>query len=185
MTTALLRLVRRVAAQLGSDAADVLVRAARAWLTDPANAAARARLVGVLADVSRRADGVTAGLASTAAAGVLRYRRSVGSWERELMAARYAIPQHASGAVHAAALETYLGLTDAAAGVVGAATNPERTRRDVLTALELESRMLRAEALGPGERQAALAANARAHAAVLDRGGESMSATSADGAGRA
>lgn len=185
MTTALLRLVRRVAAQRGSDAADVLVRAARAWLTDPANAAARARLVGVLADVSRRSGGVTAVLASTAAAGVLRYRRGVGSWERELMAARYAILQNASGAVRAAALEAYVSLTDAAPGLVGAAANPDRTRHDVLTALELESRMLRAEALGPGERQAALAANARAQAAVLERADESMSPTSADGARRA
>ncbi len=185
MTEALLRLVRRVATQLGPDAADALVRAARAWLTDPANAATRARLVSVLADVSRRAGGVTAALASTAAAGVQRYRRSVGSWERELMAARYAIPQHPSGALRAAALETYLGLTDAAPGLVGAATSPEQARREVLTALELESRMLRTEALGPGERQAALAANARARAAVLDRHDVPLSATSTDGAGPA
>jgi hypothetical protein len=41
-----------------------------------------------LAEISRRAGGLTAALATAAAAGVRRYRRSVGSWERELMAAR-------------------------------------------------------------------------------------------------
>jgi len=156
MTGALLRLVRRVGAQLGSDAAEALLRAVRAWITDPASAA-----------------------------GVERYRPSVASWERELMAARYAIPQEPSGERRAAALDAYLSLTDAAPGLADTAKDPTRARRGILTALELEARMLRAEALGPGERQAALAANARAHAAVLDRVGQPVSATSANGAERA
>jgi len=185
MTGALLRLVRRVGAQLGSDAADALLRAVRAWITDPASAAARARLIVVLADISRRAGGATAALAAASAAGVERYRRSVASWERELMAARYAIPQEPSGERRAAALDAYLSLTDAAPGLADTAKDPTRARRGILTALELEARMLRAEALGPGERQAALAANARAHAAVLDRVGQPVSATSANGAERA
>jgi len=105
VTESLVRLVRRVAAQLGADAADALARAARAWLADPANAAARARLVTALAEISRRAGGLTAAMATTAAAGVRRYRRSVGSWERELTAARDAIPRHPSGPGRAAALE--------------------------------------------------------------------------------
>jgi hypothetical protein len=136
-----------------------------------------------LADIARRAGGVTAALASMTATGIERYRRSVGSWERELMAARYAIPQQPSGSVRAAALEAYLGLTDAAPGIPGAAKDPERARREVMRALELEARMLSTEALGPGERQAALAANARAHAAVAVGPGTPMSATSADSAG--
>jgi len=173
------RLVRRVAAQLGPDVADALVRAARAWLTDPANAASRARLVGALTEIARRAGGMTAALAMTAAAGVRRYRRSVGSWERELMTARYAIPQHPSGPERAAALEAYLGLTDAAPGTVAAAKDPRRAQREVLVALELEARMLRTEALGPGERQRALGANARARAAIAAELGMPMSATSA------
>lgn len=174
-----MRLVRRVAAQLGPDAADALVRAARAWLTDPANAADRARLMAALAEISRRAGGLTAALATATAAGVRRYRRSVGSWERELMAARYAIPQHPSGPERAAALEAYLALTDAAPGTVATAKDPRWAQREVLAALELEARMLRTEALGPGERQAALAANARAHAILASRPDSPMSATSA------
>jgi hypothetical protein len=183
MTETLVRLVRRVAAQLGPEVADALVRAARAWLTDPANAADRARLVAALAEISRRAGGFTAALARTAAAGVRRYRRTVGSWERELMSARYAIPQHPSGPDRAAALEAYLGLTDAAPGTVAAANDPQHAQREVLVTLELEARMLRTDVLGPGERQAALAANARAHAAVTAGLGRPMSATSAHVAG--
>jgi len=173
------RLVRRVAAQLGADAADALMRAARAWLTDPANAADRARLMTALAEISRRAGGLTAALATTAAAGVRRYRRSVGSWERELMSARSAIPQHPSGPERAAALEAYLGLTDAAPGTVATAKDPQGARREVIAALELEARMLRTAALGPGERQAALAANARAQDILASRPDRLMSATSA------
>ncbi len=174
-----MRLVRRVAAQLEPDAADALVRAARAWLTDPANAQDRARLMAALAEISRRAGGLTAALAAAAAAGVRRYRHSVGSWERELMAARYAIPQHPSGPERAAALEAYLGLTEAAPGTTAAAKDPRRAQREVLAALELEARLLRTEALGPGERQAALAANARAQATLAFRPDSPMSATSA------
>jgi hypothetical protein len=184
MTEALVRLVRRVAAQLGPEAAEALARAARAWITDPASAAARARLVAALGEIGRRAGGVTAALASTAIVGVERCWHSVGSWERELMAARYAIPQHPSGAVRAAALEAYLGLTDAAAGVAVTANDPERARREVLRALELEARMLRTEALGPGERQAALGANTRAHATVAAGTDTPMSATRTDDANR-
>jgi len=183
VTEALLRLFRRVAAQLGPEVADALVRAARAWLTDPANAANRQRLVTTLADISRKAGGVTAALATTAAAGVQRYRRSVGSWERELMGARYAILQLPSGPERAAALEAYLGLTDAAPGAMAGAKDRTRAQREVLVALEMEARMLASEALGPGERQAALAANARAHAAVAAALGTPMSATSADDVG--
>jgi hypothetical protein len=183
VSEALLRLFRRVAVQLGPEVADALVRAARAWLTDPANAANRQRLVATLADISRRAGGVTAALATTAAAGVQRYRRSVGSWERELMRARYAILQLPSGAERAAALEAYLGLTDAAPGTLAGANDPPRAQREVLVALEMEARMLATDALGPGERRAALAANARARAAVAAVLGGPMSATSADDAG--
>jgi hypothetical protein len=179
VTEALVRLVRRVAAQLGPDVADALVRAARAWLTDPANAHDRARLMAVLAEISRRAGGLTAALATVAAAGVRRYRRSVRSWERELMAARYAIPQHPSGPERAAALEAYLGLTDAAPGTIATAKDARRAQREVLAALELEARLLRTEALGPGERQAALAANARAQAILASRPDSPMSTTSA------
>ncbi len=59
------------------------------------------------------------------------------------------------------------------------AKDPRRARREVIAALELEARMLRTEALGPGERQAALAANARAHAILASRPDRPMSATSA------
>ncbi len=100
------------------------------------------------------------------------------------MAARYAIPQHPSGEVRAAALEAYLGLTDAAAGVAVTANDPERARREVLRALELEARMLRTEALGPGERQVALGANTRAHATVVAGTDTPMSATRTDDANR-
>ena len=109
MTSALLRLVKRVTRQFGPHAADALVHAIRTWTIDPSNSAARARLVAALSDIARRAEGLTAQLALSAAAGVERYRRSVGSWERELMAARYAIPQLPTGDVRAAALATYLG----------------------------------------------------------------------------
>jgi hypothetical protein len=180
----LLRLVRRVAAQLGPDIADMLLRAARAWLTDPTNQVARARLLAVLADVARRAGGVTAALATTAAAGVQRYRRSVTSWERELMSARYAIPQHPSGPDRAAALQAYLALTDAAPGTVSGAGDALRAEREVLVVLELEARMLQTDPLGPGERQAALTANSRARAAIVDARPGKMSATSAPDAGR-
>src|SRR3974390_1831746 len=150
MTEILVRLVRRVAAQLGPDVADALGRAVRAWLTDPANVANRARLLATLTEISRRAGGMTAALATTAAAGVRRYRRSVGSWERELMTARYAIPQHPSGPERAAALEAYLALTDAAPGTIAAAKDRQRAQREVLVTLELEGPMLRTEVLGPG-----------------------------------
>jgi hypothetical protein len=63
---------------------------------------------------------------------------------------------------------------------VTTAKDPPRAQREVLAALELEARMLRTEALGPGERQAALAANARAQAILAALHPASpMSATSA------
>jgi hypothetical protein len=77
MTAALRRLVRRVAARLGPDAANSLLGAARASISDPASVPARRRLVAILAEVARRAGGATALLAAAAAAGVERYRRSV------------------------------------------------------------------------------------------------------------
>jgi hypothetical protein len=170
MTAALLRLVKRVTRQFGPHAADALVHAIRTWTIDPSNSAARARLVAALSDIARRAEGLTAQLALTAAAGVERYRRSVGSWERELMAARYAIPQLPTGDVRAAALATYLGLTEAAPRVVAQASRPERALVEVSAALECEARMLTTEALGPGERQRALHANAHARAACVGLG---------------
>ncbi len=170
MTSALLRLVKRVTRQFGPHAADPLMRAIRTWTIDPSNSEARARLVAALSDIARRAGGLTARLAMAAASGVERYRRGVGSWERELMAARYEIPQHPTGAVRAAALETYLGLTDAAPRVVAQASLPDRALGAVSAALECEARMLATEALGPGERRLALHANAQARAACVQLG---------------
>jgi len=86
------------------------------------------------------------------------------------MAARYEIPQHPSGEIRAAALETYLGLTEAAPGLIRDAARPERALRDVTTALDCEARLLRTEALGPRERQLALDANVHARAACVTCG---------------
>ena len=59
------------------------------------------------------------------------------------------------------------------------AKDPQGAQREVIAALELEARMLRTAALGPGERQAALAANARAQDILASRPDRPMSATSA------
>jgi hypothetical protein len=170
MTAALLRLVQRISRQIGPHAADALVRAIHAWTIDPSNAEARARLVGALTDIARRAGGMTSKVALRAAARVERYRRSITSWERELIATRYAIPQHPTGEVRAAALETYLGLTDGGPQLVARASRPGVALREVSAALECERRMLATEALGPGERQLALQANAEARAACIQIG---------------
>lgn len=164
MTAALWRLVRRVAADLGPEAADALLRIARAWIADPANRAERDRLIAALVDISRRSGGMTATLAGSAARVLGQYRRGPASWERELMSARYAIPQLPTGEDRAAALETYLALTEAAPEVIAEARDHARARRDVTTALMLEARMLRSEALGPRERTLALAVNERIRA---------------------
>ncbi len=165
MTAALGRLIRRIAADVGPEAADALMRTARAWISDPANAAARDRLVATLVGISRRAGGLTAALAGSAAAVVAKYRTGPGPWERDLMSARYAIPQLPSGEQRAAALETYLAMTEAGPGVIAGARDRARARREVMTALDLEARMLRIEALGPRERALALEINARSRAA--------------------
>jgi hypothetical protein len=170
MTAALGRLVKRIAADLGPDAAEALLRAARAWMSDPANAAERDRLVAALSEVSRRAGGLTAALAGSAAGVVAKYRTGAGPWERDLMSARYAIPQLPSGDARAVALETYLALTEAGPGVIAGARDRARARHEVTTALDLEARMLRTEALGPRERALALEINARARAACTDAG---------------
>ncbi len=168
MTAALGRLIRRIAADLGPEAADALARTARTWLADPANTAARDRLATALTEISRRAGGTTAALAGSAAGVVARYRTGTGAWERALMSARYAIPQLPSGEARAAALETYLAMTEAGPGVIFAARDRARARREVVTALDLEARMLRTEALGPRERALALDINARSRAACSD-----------------
>ena len=165
MTAALGRLIRRIAADVGPEAADALVRSARTWMSDPANAAARERLLGALVEISRRAGGRTAALAGSAAGVVARYRSGTGAWERELMTARYAIPQLHSGEARATALETYLAMTEAAPDIIAGARDRTRARLEVVIALDLEARMLRTEALGPRERALALEINARARTA--------------------
>ena len=173
MTAALWRLIRRVAADLGPETADALLRIARAWSADPANRDARDRLIALLIDVSRRTGGMTPALAASAARVLTQYRRGVARWERELMSARYAIPQLPSGEARAAALETYLALTEAAPEIIGQARNPDTARRTVATALMLDARMLRGEALGPRERTLALETNQRIRALCADeRAGE-------------
>jgi hypothetical protein len=164
MSTALWRLVQRLAADLAPEVADALLGAARAWMSDPANRAARERLVGQLIEISRHAGGLTASLAGSAARIIEGYRRGPGPWERQLMAARYAIPNLPTGSARAAALETYLALTEAAPAVIADARHPDRARREVTDALMLEARMLRSEALGPRERELAVQVNARIRA---------------------
>jgi hypothetical protein len=169
MTAALWRLIRRVAADLGPEAAEALLATAMAWMSDPANSRARDRLAGALADLSRRSGGLTASMAGVAAAVVGTPRLSAGAWERELMAARYAIPRHPSGEARAAALEAYLALCEAAPEVVANARHQRRAERDVLMTLQLEARMLNTEALGPRERHLAVATNNRVRTLVVDQ----------------
>jgi len=169
MTAALWRLIRRIAAGLGPEAADALLANARAWMADPTSAGTREPLVAMLKDLTRRAGGLTATMAGMAASALESARRSPAAWERALMAARYAIAQHPSGEARAAALEAYLALTDAAPEVVARARDPRRARRDVVTALQLEARMLMTEPLGPRERHLAVETNDRAHALLVEK----------------
>jgi hypothetical protein len=165
MTATLLRLIERIRVRMGAAAADTARDAMRSWMADPGNAATRAHLAGVVRDLGRRADAATGRLAVAAAAGLERYRRGVGAWERELMAARDAIPGLPSGPARANALDAYITLTHAAPHVVREATNPARALRQVHLALENEARMVRTDALGPRERAIALEANRAARAA--------------------
>jgi hypothetical protein len=174
MTAALWRLIKRVAADLGPEAADALLVTARAWMADPANSGARERLVTTLAELARRAGGLTGAMAGMAATAIGPSRQSPAAWERTVMAARYVIPQHPSGEARAAALEAYLALTEAAPQIVVAARNPHRAERDVLMALELEARMLATEALGPRERQLALEVNDRVRRALVEQAATRM-----------
>lgn len=82
------------------------------------------------------------------------------------MMARYAIPQLPSGPRRADALDAYLALTRAGPGLVATAAHPDRARRQIAEALICEARMLRTEALGPGERRLAMQANTCALQAV-------------------
>ncbi len=88
--------------------------------------------------------------------------KGTGTWERELMQARYAIPQLPSGPRRAAALDTYIAWTLSAEEVIRGADDVPRATREVLRALTCERRLLATEALGQRERTQALDANAHA-----------------------
>jgi len=88
--------------------------------------------------------------------------RGTGTWERDLMQARYAIPRLPSGPQRAAALDSYIAWTLSAQDVIVRADDIPRATREVLRALRCERRLLATEALGPRERAMALEANAHA-----------------------
>lgn len=166
----LMGLAALLARRHGRAAVQVLVRAAYAWLSDPANEPARRQLVDQLMSWSGRANDTAGRLAGRLAREVERRRVTVGSWERDLMRLRYEIADMPSGATRDAALEAYLSQARAGVHLVTAASRPADARRQVLAALGAEIGMVRRERFTPPERRRALDALEEAQEACLGAG---------------
>jgi hypothetical protein len=166
----LMSLAGLLARRHGRAAVQVLVRAAYAWLSDPANEPARRQLVDQLVGWSSRANDTAGRLAGRLAREVERRRVTVPSWERDLMRLRYEIADMPAGAMREAALDAYASQARAGVHLVTAAARPADARRQVLAALGAEIGMVRRERFTPAERRRALDALEAAQEACLNAG---------------
>ncbi|WP_217915790.1 hypothetical protein [Miltoncostaea marina] len=165
----LFALAALLARRQGPVVAQALLRAARAWLEDPANEEAKRRLLGRLRLAAETAGGAAGRMGGRLAREVERRRVSVASWERDLMALRYEVVDTAHGPVRDAALDAYAAQARAGARLIASARNPGEARLEILRALEAEERMLRGERLGAAERERARAAITEARVAAAGR----------------
>jgi hypothetical protein len=162
----LLGLASLLARRHGVAAAQALLRAARAWMAEPANEEARGALLAQLRSWAERAGGAAGRLSARLARELERRRVSVGAWERDLMSLRYEIVDMAPGPVREAALAAYTAQARAGVHLIAAAGKPEDARRQVLAALRAEAGQLARERLSAAEREAALEAVAEARRAA-------------------
>lgn len=179
----LMALAAILARRHGKTAVQALVRAAYAWLSDPANEPARRQLVDQLMSWSARANDTAGRLAARLARQVERRRVTVASWERDLMRLRYEIADMSPGDTRAAALEAYASQARAGVHLVTASSRPADARRQVLAALAAEAGMVRRERFSPTERRRALDALEAAQEACLGAGVRARIGAGTRGAG--
>lgn len=163
----LMTLAALLARRHGRAAVQMLVKAAYAWLSDPANEPARRQLIDQLNRWSGRANDTAGRLAGRLAREIERRRVTPSSWERDLMRLRYEIADMPSGPTREAALEAYASQARAGVHLVTAASRPDDARRQVLAALGAEISMVRRERFTGPERRRALDALEAAQEACL------------------
>lgn len=161
----LVTLAALLARRQGPAVAQALLRSGRAWLADPANEGAKRALLAQLRSAAEATGGAASVLSARLQREVERRKVSVAAWERDLMSLRYEVADMAPGPMRDAALAAYGSQASAAIHLVTGARDVEKARGEVVTALDAEERMLRAERLSTDEKRRAILAVAQARAA--------------------